>query len=125
VSIDVAVARLSAAVPDAMEQAVPCDYDRKSKFPPWFSNTVRYYIVKKKYFHRRFKKKRSDNFYNKFAFYRKRLVEPSAAADAFAKHFQSLYNNHCPVDIPLFCNLLNSYAFPLFPMRIFSKPLRG
>jgi hypothetical protein len=27
------------------------------------------------------------------------LVQPSAVANAFAKHFQSVYNNHCPVDI--------------------------
>jgi hypothetical protein len=26
------------------------------------------------------------------------LVEPSAVVDAFAKHFQSVYNNHCPMD---------------------------
>jgi hypothetical protein len=29
-----------------------------------------------------------------------RLVHPSAAADAFAKHFQSVHNNHCPMDSP-------------------------
>jgi hypothetical protein len=28
-------------------------------------------------------------------------VEPGAVADAFAKHFQSVYNNHCLMDIPL------------------------
>jgi hypothetical protein len=27
------------------------------------------------------------------------FVEPSAVADVFAKHFQSVYNNHCPMDI--------------------------
>jgi hypothetical protein len=27
------------------------------------------------------------------------FVQPSAVADAFAKHFQSVYNKHCPVDI--------------------------
>jgi hypothetical protein len=54
-SVDVAVASLSAAVRDAMEQAVPRGYNRKSKSPPWFYNTLTYYIVKKNYFHRRFK----------------------------------------------------------------------
>jgi hypothetical protein len=28
------------------------------------------------------------------------LDEPSAVADAFAKHFQSVCNNHCPMDFP-------------------------
>jgi hypothetical protein len=27
------------------------------------------------------------------------LVQPSAVADASIKHFQSVYNNHCPMDI--------------------------
>jgi hypothetical protein len=38
-----------------MEQAIPRGYNRKYKFPPRFSNTLKYYIVKKNYFHRRFK----------------------------------------------------------------------
>jgi hypothetical protein len=29
-----------------------------------------------------------------------RLVEPRAVADPFAKHFQSVYNNQCSMDIP-------------------------
>jgi hypothetical protein len=28
------------------------------------------------------------------------LEDPTAVADAFAKHFQSLYNIHCPIDFP-------------------------
>jgi hypothetical protein len=59
-SVDVAVASLNAAVSGAMEQAIPRGYSSKSKFPPWFSYTLRYYINKKNYFHRRFKKKPSD-----------------------------------------------------------------
>jgi hypothetical protein len=70
-SIDVAVASLHAAVSGAMEQAVSHGYSCKSKFPPWFAYTLRYYIAKKSYFHRRFKKKPSDYFYDRFAFYRK------------------------------------------------------
>jgi hypothetical protein len=54
-----------------MEQTVPRGYNRKSKFPPWYSNTLSYYIVKKNYSRSHFKKKRSDYFYDKFAFYRK------------------------------------------------------
>jgi hypothetical protein len=26
-------------------------------------------------------------------------VQPKAVTDAFAQHFQSIYNNHCPVDV--------------------------
>jgi hypothetical protein len=28
------------------------------------------------------------------------LVQPNAVADAFAKHFKSVYNNHCSMDFP-------------------------
>jgi hypothetical protein len=54
-SVDVAVVSLSAAVRDVVEQAIPRDYNRKFRFPPWFSNTLRYYTIKKNCFHRRFK----------------------------------------------------------------------
>jgi hypothetical protein len=70
-SVDVAVASLNAALSGAMEQAIPRGYSCKSKFPPWFSYTLMYYITKKNYFHRHFKKKPSDYFYDRFAFYRK------------------------------------------------------
>jgi hypothetical protein len=56
-SADTVVANLNAAVRGAMEQAIPRVYSRKSKFPPWFSHTLRHYIYKKNYFHRRFKNK--------------------------------------------------------------------
>jgi hypothetical protein len=62
-SVDTAVANVNAAVHGAMEQAVPRGYSRKSKFSPSFSHTLRHYIAKKNYFHRRFKKKLSDYFY--------------------------------------------------------------
>jgi hypothetical protein len=55
-SVDVAVASLNVAVRGAMEQAIPRGYSCKSKFPHWFSYTLRHYIAKKNYFHRRFKK---------------------------------------------------------------------
>jgi hypothetical protein len=35
-SVDVAVTSLNAAVRGAMEQAIPCGYSCKSKFPHWF-----------------------------------------------------------------------------------------
>jgi hypothetical protein len=59
-SVDVAIANLNAAVRDTTEQAIARGCNRKSKFrsPSRFSNTLTYYIVKKNYFHHRFKKKR-------------------------------------------------------------------
>jgi hypothetical protein len=44
-SVDVAVQSLNAAVQDAMEQAIPHGYSCQSKFLPWFSYTLRYYIA--------------------------------------------------------------------------------
>jgi hypothetical protein len=44
-SIDVAVASLNAAVRGAMEQAIRCGYRCNTKFPHWFSYTLRYYSV--------------------------------------------------------------------------------
>jgi hypothetical protein len=61
-SVDVAVASLNAAVRGAIEQAIPCGYSCKSKFPHWFSYTLKCYFAKKNYFHRRFKKKPPDYF---------------------------------------------------------------
>jgi hypothetical protein len=73
-SLDEAVAR------DAMEQAIPRVYNRKSKFSPWFSNTLRYHSAKENYFHRRSEKKQTDYFCEKFAFYRK-LVKTTIKSD--------------------------------------------
>jgi hypothetical protein len=70
-SVAIAVASLNAAVRGAMEQAIPHGYSCKSKFSHRFSYTLRYYIAKKNYFHRRFKKNSSDFFYDRFAYYRK------------------------------------------------------
>jgi hypothetical protein len=79
-SVDTAVANLNAAVRGAMEHAIPRGYSRKSKFPPWSSHTLRHYIAKKNYIHRRFKKKPSDYFYERFGLYRK-LVKSTIKSD--------------------------------------------
>jgi hypothetical protein len=63
-SVDTADAYLNAAVRGAMEKAIPRGYSRKSKFPLWFSHTLRHYIATKNYFHRRLRNKPSDYFYN-------------------------------------------------------------
>jgi hypothetical protein len=70
-SVDAAVASRNAVVQDAMEQAIPRGFITKSIFPHLFSSASRYYIRKKNYFYRRFKKKKSDSPYNKFSLYRK------------------------------------------------------
>jgi hypothetical protein len=71
------VISLSAVVGGAIEQTIPRGYSYKPKFLPWFSYTIRYYyIVKENYFHCRFKKKPSDYFYDRFAFYRKLVKTP-------------------------------------------------
>jgi hypothetical protein len=172
-SVDDAVASLNSVVQDAMEQAIPRGVTKKSKFPHWFSSSLRYYISKKNYYYRRFKKKKSDCLYNKFSFYlklvkttikldrfrwlqsiddnlktqpkqfckcvathRKRnstyiqlevdgilLVEPNEVADAFAKHFLSVYNIPCPGVSPPLPDLPNSCLWPPFPSWKFVKPL--
>jgi hypothetical protein len=158
-SVDDAVTSLNTVVLNAIDQAIPHGLIRKSKFPHWFSSALRYNIRKKDYYYRRFKKKNSDYFYNKFSFYhklvkatiksdrlrwlksiddhlksqpkqfwkyvasfRKRnsipiqlevdgtlLAEPYKVADAFAKHFQSVYNTPCTGVFPSLRNPLNVY----------------
>jgi hypothetical protein len=50
-SVDSAVACLNAAVQDAMEHEIPCGViNANSKFPHWYSSTLKYYIRKKNYF---------------------------------------------------------------------------
>ncbi|PNF28673.1 hypothetical protein B7P43_G08234 [Cryptotermes secundus] len=149
-SADDAVASLNASVQAAMEDAIPRCPTRKSKFPFWYSSSLRYYIGKKNYFHCCFKKKQTDYYYDKFISYRKlvkrtiktdrlqwlksidndlksqphhlwkyvssfrkhtlgyiqlqvyglHLDEPTVVAYTFEKHFQSLYDTHCPIDLP-------------------------
>jgi hypothetical protein len=78
--VDDAVTSLNADVLNAMDQAVPRGFIRKSKFPHCFSSSLRYYIWKNDYYYRRFKKKNFNYFYNKFSFYRK-LVEATIKSD--------------------------------------------
>jgi hypothetical protein len=56
-SVASAVACLNAAVQGAMEHAIPRGVtNANSKFPHWYSNTLKYYIGKKSYFYRLKKK---------------------------------------------------------------------
>jgi hypothetical protein len=82
---------LSATVRDAMEQAIPRGCNRKNKFPPWLSNTVRYYFVKNNYFRCRFKKKQWNYFHDKFALYRN-VVKYTIRCDR-SRWLKSIDNN--------------------------------
>jgi hypothetical protein len=79
-SIDSAVFNLTEAVQDAMEQAIPRIHISKSKFPHWFSGSLKFYIKKKNYFYRRYRKHKSASFYDAFSFYRK-LVKATIKVD--------------------------------------------
>jgi hypothetical protein len=72
-SVESAVACLNAAVQDAMEHAIPRGFtNANSKFPHWYSSTLKYNIGKKKLFFTDVKKKKkSDCLYQKFSFCRK------------------------------------------------------
>jgi hypothetical protein len=59
-AVDAAVASLNAIVQDAMQQAIPRGFITKSKYPHWFSNALSY-DIRKNYFYRCFKKKKSDS----------------------------------------------------------------
>jgi hypothetical protein len=68
-SVDAAVASLNAVVQDAMEQVIPrAIIKSKSKFPHWYSGSLRYYSRKKNYtyFYRRFKKRKLTLFFKTF-----------------------------------------------------------
>jgi hypothetical protein len=63
-------------------QAIPRDYNRKSKLPSWFSNTLRYYNDKKMKFLRRFKKKREITFVT-YSWYTKSLLKTLSCVTGF------------------------------------------
>jgi hypothetical protein len=79
-SVYAAVARLSVVVQDAMEQAIPRGFTCNFKFPYWFSGSLKYYIKKKNYFYRGFKKHKSGSLHDQLSFYRK-LVKSTIEVD--------------------------------------------
>jgi hypothetical protein len=80
-SVDSAVDCLNAVVQGAMELAIPRGVIKSnSKFPHWYSNSLRSYIKKKNYYYRRFKTKKTDSLYHKFSYYRK-LVKATIQSD--------------------------------------------
>jgi hypothetical protein len=81
--VDAAVASLNVTVHWAMDQSVPRGFIRKIKYPSWFSATLRYNIGKKKYYHKRFKKKNTDYFYNQYSKHCK-LVKTTIKSDRLA-----------------------------------------
>jgi ribosomal protein L24E len=77
-SVDDAVDSLNATV-----HYIPLGSIRKTKYPSWFSATLRYFIRKKNYYHKRFKKKNTDYFYNQSSKYRN-LVKTTIKPDRLA-----------------------------------------
>jgi hypothetical protein len=69
-SVDAAAASLNSAVHEATDQSIPHGSVTGSNFPSWFSRPLRHYILKKNYYHRRFKKNKSDAYDSKLSYYR-------------------------------------------------------
>jgi hypothetical protein len=90
-SVDAAIDRLNFAVTQAIDLAVPSGHIKKHKYPDRFSGKLKTYIKKKNYFHRRYKKYKTDCFYDKFSYYRK-LVKAIAKTDRF-RWLQSVDEN--------------------------------
>jgi hypothetical protein len=91
-SVDSAVARLIVTVTQAILKAVRTVSLKKSKFPVWFSENIKYYIYKKKNkFFRCFKNCRFKYCYDKFSSYC-RLVEATIKSDIL-KWLKSIDNN--------------------------------
>jgi hypothetical protein len=144
-TVEAAVDRFTNVILQAMDLTIPQGLSRNSKFPHWFSRTLIYYIRKKDYFYRRYRKSKNE-YHNKFSHFRKlvkttikanrlnwyksidddlktqpskfwkyvpsfrkhsshafhldihgtNVVGPTVVAEAFAKHYQSVYNNTTP-----------------------------
>ena len=89
-SFDTAVARL-VTVTQAIIKAVPTMSIKKSKFPVWFSENLKYYIKKRNSFFRCFKNCRFKYYYDKFFSYC-RLIEATIKCDIF-KWLKSIDSN--------------------------------
>jgi hypothetical protein len=63
-----------------IDRSIPQGSVKGSNFPSWFSCSLRHYILKKNYYHRCFKKNKSDIYYSKFSYYRK-LVKNAVKSD--------------------------------------------
>jgi hypothetical protein len=81
-SVDVAVNRLNVAVTQAIDLAVPSGYIKKHKYPACFSGKLKTCIKKNDYFYGRYKKFKTQYFYDKFSFYRK-LVKTTIKTEGF------------------------------------------
>jgi hypothetical protein len=64
----------------SLNLAIPNKLPRKSKFPCWFSGTLKHYINKKNHYFHRFKKTNSDKHYFYFAHFHK-LVKITIKTD--------------------------------------------
>jgi hypothetical protein len=75
-----AINQLNSAVSEALKLAIPYKFSRKSKFPCWFSSSLKYFTCKKNLHLRRYKKTKSDTHYSYFTYFRK-LVKLTIKSD--------------------------------------------
>jgi hypothetical protein len=78
-------------VTDALNLAIPNNLSRKSKFPCWFSGTLKHYINEKNHYFRRFKNTNSDKHYFYFTNFRK-LVKITIKTDS-RRWLKSVYDS--------------------------------
>jgi hypothetical protein len=72
--INLDVDSLNAVVNEAIAPAISISYPHTNTLPHWYYGTLKYYIRKKNYFYRRYKKKGSQHSYSTF-FYCCKLVK--------------------------------------------------
>jgi hypothetical protein len=95
-SVDAAVDRLNFSVTQAIDLAVPSGHIKKHKYPDWFSGKLENDIKKKNYFYRRYKKYKTgcaDSIHLDMDDVV--LNKPRDIAEAFSKHFHSIYSSSC------------------------------
>jgi hypothetical protein len=81
ITVDAAVDSFTNVIIQAMDLAIPSGVIRKSRFPHWFSHTLIYYIQKKNYFYRQYKKSKNEYYYSKFSHYRKLVKITNSLTD--------------------------------------------
>jgi hypothetical protein len=79
-TVEAAVDSFTNVIPQAMDLALPQGLSKNSRFPHWFSRTLIYYIRKKNYFYRRYKKSKNEYHYNKFSHFQK-LIKTTIKTD--------------------------------------------
>jgi hypothetical protein len=69
-------------VKEATAHTLPIIYSRINKFRHWYSNRLSYYVRRKTYIYRRYKKMGSHALHGKFCNYSK-FVKPTVTSDRY------------------------------------------